>query len=155
MSSIRIIGVGSPSGDCAGLLAIDRLEQMELQLNFPKHQIILEKLDHPGPALLSSIQNADLAIVIDTLICSHAPGEVVPLTPDAVTQDEWVLSENSLGVAETIALGRVLGELPDSLLLLGIAVDQDSSISSDNVDISSATVESILRHITKHIEQVE
>jgi hydrogenase maturation protease len=156
MGSIQIIGVGSPSGsDSLALQAIDKLEQVSLQSDYPQHQIAMEKIDRPGPALLDCMQEADLAIVIDALISSHAPGEVVPLTPNDITQDEWVLSGNSLSVAETIALGSVLGELPNSLLILGLVINQESSVSSDGVDINSATVASLQQQITNSIELVE
>jgi hydrogenase maturation protease len=156
MGSIRIIGVGSPSSsDNLALLAIEKLEQMGWQSEYPQHQIAMEKIERPGPALLDCMQEADLAIVIDALISSHAPGEVVPLTPNDISQDEWVLSGNSLGVAETIALGSVLGELPDNLIIMGLTTNQESGVSSVGVDINSAIVASLQQLIASSIELVE
>lgn len=154
MGSIRIVGIGSASGsESLGLLAIDKLEQMGWRSDYPQHQIIMDKIDRPGPALLDCMQGADLAIVIDALISSHAPGEVVPLTPSDISQDEWALSGNNLSVAETIALGSVLGELPDRLVILGLATNQESCVSSD--EISAATIASLQQQIANSIELAE
>jgi hydrogenase maturation protease len=151
MSSIRIVGVGSPPGDSVGLMAIDNLEQMGLPANFPGHQITLERLDRPGPLLLDCIQGADLAIILDALVSNHEPGEVVPLNPGDITTEEWALSGNSLGVAETIALGSVLGELPERLLILGIVVGQSGELIPDNSEIGLNTMEKLQNSISKEI----
>ncbi len=132
MSSVRIIGVGSPIGsDSVGWAAIDRLEQLNLQQQYPRHHITLEKLDRPGPALLEHMRGADLVIIIDALVGAGPPGEVVSLCPDEIAQQEMVLSGHGLGVAETIALGEALGDLPDRLLLLGIVVQQTDELTTD------------------------
>jgi hydrogenase maturation protease len=148
MNSIRIIGVGSPkASESVGLLVVDQLNQIDFRQDYPDYQISLEKLDHPGPALLDCIQGADLAIIIDALLSDHVPGEVVRLRPDDIVKEEWALSGNELGVAETIALGNVLGELPDRLLILGVVVPQ----SADNSEIDSNTMDKILNTISKEI----
>lgn len=149
MSSIRIVGVGSPSGESVGLMAIDQLEQMGLQSNYPGHQIGLERMDHPGPALLDSIQGADLAIIFDALVSNHEPGEVVQLNPSDITTEEWALSGHSLGVAETIALGSVLGELPERLLILGIVVSQSGELMADKAEIGRNIMEELQNYISK------
>ncbi len=156
MSLVRIIGVGTPPGsDSLALLAIDKLEKMGLQSDYPEHQLSMEKLDRPGPALLDCMQGADLVIILDALISNHATGEVVPLTPDDIAKEEWALSGHSLGVAETIALGRILGELPDNMLLLGLAVNQESVASTATVDINSATIASLQQQVANSIGLLE
>jgi Ni,Fe-hydrogenase maturation factor len=137
------------------LLAVKKLGQMGWQSDYPQHQITYETLDRPGPALLDCMQGADFVFVLDELVSDHAPGEVEPLTPGDIIKDEWVMSGNSLGVAETIALGSVIGELPDSLLLLGLAVRQDGGLSSGNAEIYPATMASIQQHIVNRVGLVE
>jgi hydrogenase maturation protease len=152
MNSIRIIGVGSPkASESVGLLAVDQLKQMDLHQNYPDHQISLEKLDHPGPALLECVQGADLAIIIDALLSDHVPGEVVRLRPDDIVKEEWALSGNELGVAETIALGNVLGELPERLLILGVVALQSAGLTADNSEIDSNIMDKIRNTITEEI----
>jgi len=141
LSLVNIIGVGSPIGsDSVGWAAVDSLEQLGLQQRYPQHQITLKKLDRPGPALLQQMDGADLAIVIDALVCDRELGEVVPLRADEIAQEEWVLSGHELGVAETIALGGVLGELPERLLILGIAIKHPDEIVVNSCELSTETM---------------
>ncbi len=141
MSSVRIIGVGSPLGsDSVGWAAIDGLEQINLQQQYPRHHIILEKLDRPGPALLEHMRGTDLVIIIDALVGDGPSGEVVSLRPDEIARQDMVLSGHGLGVAETIALGEVLGGLPDRLLLLGIVVTQAYEPTADSGELMPDTL---------------
>lgn len=148
MSSVRIIGVGSPLGnDSVGWEAIDRLEQLRLQLQYPNHYITLEKLDRPGPALLEHMQGADFAIIIDALISDDKTGEVVVLNSDEIAQQQEILSGHGFGVAETLALGDVLGDLPDRLLLLGITIKQPDDLSESFCELTSETMAELQRSI--------
>jgi len=141
LSLVNIIGVGSPIGsDSVGWSAIDGLDQLGLQQKYPQHQVTLKKLDRPGPALLQQMEGAELAIIIDALVCDREPGEVVPLRADEIAQEEWVLSGHELGVAETIALGGVLGELPERLLILGIAIKHPDELAANSCELSADTM---------------
>jgi hydrogenase maturation protease len=145
LSSVRILGVGSPIGsDSVGWAAIDGLEQLGLQQKYPHHQISLERLDRPGPALLEQMRGADLVIIIDALISEDKTGEVVTLRPDEIVQQEMVLSGHGLGVAETIALGDALGDLPDGLLILGITVKRTDDLSTSYGELTPETMGELL-----------
>jgi len=63
-----------------------------------------------------------------------------------------MLSGHSLGVAETIALGDVLGDLPSRLLLLGITVEQQGDLSSNQCEIKPETLAGLQRHICQEIK---
>ena len=152
MSLVYIIGIGSPIGsDSVGWAAIDGLEQIGLQQNNPQHQITLKKLDRPGPALLQQMEGADLAIVIDALVCDRKLGEVVPLRADEIAQEEWVLSGHDLGVAETIALGGVLGELPERLLILGIAIKHSNELATNSCGLSDESIRLVESFIAREM----
>jgi Ni,Fe-hydrogenase maturation factor len=97
------------------------------------------------------MQGVDIAIILDTLVGYHEPGEVVSLRPGDITTEEWALSENELGVAETIALGNVLGELPERLLILGIVAPQSADLTADNSEIDSNTMDKIRNTVSKEI----
>ncbi len=153
MASIHLIGVGSNLGNGSiGLVAIDRLEQVGLPSKYPEHQLSLAKLG-TGPALLEHMRGADLAIIIDALVSDYKPGTVMPLRPNQIAQEEWVLSGHSMSIAETIAFGEALGDLPERLLLLGIAVGQELNLTSD-VEITSETLDGLQRHIGLEMELI-
>lgn len=150
MSLVRIIGVGSPIGnDSIGWAAIDGLELIELPRQYPNHQITLERLDRPGPALLQQMRGADHVIIIDALLSAGVTGEVIPLRPDEIARQQKVLSGHGLGVAESIALGAVLGDLPNDLLLLGITVQQTDELSSNYGELAPATMVALQRCIAE------
>jgi hydrogenase maturation protease len=152
LSSVRIIGVGSPFGsDSIGWAAIDALTRLGLPQQYPDHQITLEKLDRPGPALLQQMRAAELVIIIDALVSDAPPGEVVPLRPDEIARQQAVLSGHGLGVAETLALGEVLGELPDRVLLLGIAVKPADELATSCSELAAATLDGLQRCINREI----
>lgn len=154
MSPIRIIGVGSPIGDDRiGWQAIDALAELGLAATYPAGLVTLKKLDRPGPGLLEHMRGADLAIIIDALVCAEEPGSVVALRPDEIARQEGLLSGHGLGVAETMALGQVLGDLPDRLLLLGIAIEQTDDILSNDSEIKPETLAELRRYICLEVEQ--
>lgn len=150
MSCVRIIGVGSPIGnDSIGWAALDGLELIELPRQYPNHQITLERLDRPGPALLQQMRGADHVIIIDALLSAGATGEVVPLRPDEIARQQKVLSGHGLGVAESIALGAALGDLPNGLLLLGITVQQTDELLSNYGELAPETMDELQRCIAE------
>ncbi len=150
MSCVRIIGVGSPIGnDSIGWAAIDGLEQLDLQRQYPNHQITLEKLDRPGPALLEQMRGADHVIIIDALMSDGETEEIVFLRLDEIARQQKVLSGHGLGVAETIALGDVLGDLPERLLLLGITVKQADEPSAGYGELAPETMVELQRCISE------
>jgi hydrogenase maturation protease len=150
LSCVRIIGVGSPIGnDSIGWAAIDGLEQLDLQRQYPNHQITLEKLDRPGPALLEQMRGADHVIIIDALMSDGETEEIVFLRLDEIARQQKVLSGHGLGVAETIALGDVLGDLPERLLLLGITVKQADEPSAGYGELAPETMVELQRCISE------
>ncbi len=155
MNSVCIIGVGSPIGsDSVGWDAIDKLERIGFLAKLPVGKVILEKLDRPGVGLLQYMRGADLAIIIDALVSTKEPGSVVALRSDEIVQQEGLLSGHGLGVADAIALGYVLGDLPEHLLLLGITVEQTDDILSGFADLKPETITELLRYICLEIDHV-
>ena len=110
-----IIGIGSPyAEDSLGLRLIQRLARRELP-----PWVEFRALDRPGLALLERMQGFERVILLD-LLPQLASGEIRELALDELECQASPLSDHSLGVAETLALGRVLGDLPRSLRILGL-----------------------------------
>src|SRR5512139_3501442 len=125
---VAIIGVGSPFGaDRLGWRVIDALEQCVRRNNYPEIHIEFIQADRPNALLLPLFDKADAAVVIDAMQAGLPPGTVRILTPDQLNRESGFLSSHGFGVAESIALGASLGQLPESLTIIGIEMGDDMS----------------------------
>lgn len=117
---LRIIGIGSPFGDdTLGFQAIERLRQ-EFAL-FPSETELLA-LDRPGSTLIPLLEKSDSVVIIDAMQSGQAPGTVQRLVPEELIREKNMPSSHNLGVAESLALAKVLGVMPERLLVYGIEV---------------------------------
>jgi hydrogenase maturation protease len=120
VSRIRIIGIGSPSGDDqAGWLTIDALLDNGLGAG---GAIAIEKQDRPGANLVSSLQGADWVILVDAMQGEGQAGRI-----QRFDRTDWPgyghgLSSHGLGVLDALALAQALGCLPPRLDLYGIEI---------------------------------
>lgn len=120
MSRLCILGIGSPSGDDqAGWMVIDALRARGVQTG---GGIVIDKLDRPGAALLTLIEQADRAILIDGMQGNGQPGTI-----RRFDQQDWPayrggLSSHGFGVLDALMLGRELGSLPPRVDLYGIEI---------------------------------
>jgi len=112
----HIIGVGSPVvGDDFGWLAIDALRVAGLA---DAHE--LRTLDRPGAALIEHLIPGARVILLDAMEAGLPPGSVRELDLEDLIARAHPPSSHQLGLAETLALARALGEWPKRLHLLGI-----------------------------------
>jgi len=112
----RIIGVGSPvAGDDLGWAAIQALEEAGLN-----RCAELLGLDRPGPALLDYLQGRSRVILIDAMQAGLEPGSVCALSPEELITSAHPPSSHDLGLAETLALARALGCMPNRLYVIGV-----------------------------------
>ena len=118
--SILILGIGSPFGaDRVGWEAVELL-RVEPALARAR----LEVSDRPGAGLLTLLQGVDTAILIDAVLSDSRPGTLHHLDPATLARGTRT-SNHGFGVADALALGRVLGNLPPRLHLLGISAAGD------------------------------
>lgn len=106
-----VIGIGNPDrgDDAAGVLVSRALERTRAK----------ELVD--CATLLDAWEGESDVVVVDAMRSGRAPGEVVRF--DATVSDlpvRTVSSTHSFGLAEAIALGRVLHRLPHQLVVFGI-----------------------------------
>jgi hydrogenase maturation protease len=108
---VVVIGIGNAArgDDAAGLIAARRLGGLE----------------HEGDpvVLLDLWGDADLAVVIDAVSSSAAPGTIHRFDATASPLPTYLRSSSSthaIGLAEAIELGRALGRLPARLIVFGI-----------------------------------
>jgi hydrogenase maturation protease len=110
-----VLGCGNPDrgDDAAGPLVAQRLREMGIDAR-----------DHSGDALslMDAWQDADEVLLVDAVVTGKRPGTVSvwdALAGPLVGQSR-LGSSHAFGLAEAIALGRTLGNLPRSLTLYGI-----------------------------------
>lgn len=124
MTRVRIIGIGSPCGDDRiGWDAIEALQASGLLGQYPAGTVEACCCDRPG-ALLAWFQDVEAAILIDAMRSGAPPGTVQKLAVHALAPVQDPVSSHGISVAEQIALGRVLGLLPPTLLVYGIEAGQ-------------------------------
>ena len=118
--ALVVIGVGNPycGDDAVGHEVVRRLAQ-ELG-ECEQVRLLLES--GKGTRLLAAWQDAKTVILIDAVWSGAEPATVYRL--DAVAQPIrsvwWRAPTHTFGVAEAIALARILQELPARLLVYGI-----------------------------------
>ncbi|MGK2952989.1 MAG: hydrogenase maturation protease [Thiobacillus sp.] len=117
---VRILGIGSPSGDDqAGWLTVDALRAAGM-LTSPA--IVIDKLDRPGANLIPMLENASRVILVDAMQRGGEPGEIRHFD-----QQDWPdyghgLSSHGFGVLAALSLARELGSLSPRLDLYGIEI---------------------------------
>jgi hydrogenase maturation protease len=125
---IKVIGIGqSLRGDDAAGLAAVRLWQQTFQPTAKRPNIIVELAELPGIGLLSLLEGATTAILVDAVRSNTLSGTIHILTENQlVTFESEAKSAHGWGVAETLALGRKLtpSSMPKKLVLIGIETGQ-------------------------------
>ena len=141
MSPIRIIGVGSPFGqDRYGWQAVDALRDSDLLRHYPDGLVSLHRCDRPGMDLLNVMRGADGVIIIDAVQSAADPDTLHCLDVQDPIVEHGLLSSHGFGVAATLELGRVLGDLPQHIRIVGIETDPDCTSCTP---LSSALIKDI------------
>jgi hydrogenase maturation protease len=108
MMRIKILGCGNLviSDDGFGIHVIRELEK----LNLPENVELIDA-GTGGLSILSMIEDADKAIIIDALMGGEV-GRVHRLTDEDLPRAKDIISIHDLGLIETLDIGRKLGILP-------------------------------------------
>lgn len=118
MKSVRIVGIGSPSGDDqAGWLVVDALRALGAA---ETPGVALVKLDRPGAALLTQFDAAGHVILIDAMRAGGRPGGIRRLARAAWPTLAAGASSHGFGLADALALAESLGALPARIEVYGI-----------------------------------
>jgi hydrogenase maturation protease len=117
---VRILGIGSPSGDDqAGWLTVDALLAGGVLAG---DEITVDKLDRPGANLIPLLDSATWVILVDAMQNDGEPGRI-----RRFDQKDWPaysggLSSHGFGVVAALSLARELGSLPSRIDLYGIEI---------------------------------
>jgi len=125
---VHIIGVGSPFGDDRlGWVAAESLQRSPVLSVLEPGRIVISILDRPGAMLLAHCHNTDHVIVMDAVRSGAVPGTRHRLSVSDLADSRLPATSHGFGVAAALELARVLGNLPDRLLLRGIEMDASCS----------------------------
>lgn len=119
-----VIAVGNRfrRDDGVGAAVLDALRSRRADGHPVLGGVDLVELDGEATRLVDAWQGRSLAILVDAM--RHAElraGEVVELHgPEGLARPGTAVSSHSTGVAEAARLGRVLGRLPDRVVVLGV-----------------------------------
>ncbi len=151
-NSIKVIGIGQSlrGDDGAGLEAV-RLWHTTYHATRPHPEVQMELAELPDIGLIDFLAGARLAILVDAVHSTSAPGTIHVLSEDdiaAFPADSG--SAHGWGVAETLTLGRQLfsASMPLKLVLIGI-----EAASLGLGDTLSPQVQSALPEAARLIEQ--
>jgi hydrogenase maturation protease len=137
-----VIGVGNDlrGDDAAGWETVRRLS--------PSATLVLHEHGGDAPGLVGLFSPHDDVVVVDAVVSDDPPGTIVeidalcaPLPADV----SWATTHGA-GVAEGIELARVLGQLPRSLVLIGISAKRFDLGSPMSPEVEAA-VEAVVRKL--------
>ena len=122
MAETRVIGIGSPFGaDQLGWLALDVLRQRLPMLSS------VELLPCRFPAELPNLlTGCSRAILLDALQGGFTPGSLQRFALAELPQSGLGVSSHGMDVAAALQLAKVLGSLPQRLIVLGIEVGKEN-----------------------------
>ena len=133
--SLRLVaGIGHPDrgDDAAGLLAARQLEG-HLPPGVALHLCTGDLL-----GLAQGWAGAELAVCIDAVAPSGHPGRIHVLDGQTGFATGHPASSHGFGLAEAVALSRVLGTLPEKLLIYGIEGADFTPGAAMSPDVASA-----------------
>lgn len=141
-----VIGIGSPFGDDqAGWKVIEYLEEGVL----PGSLNIL-KLDRPGPELINHLKGFDRVTLIDALLDQKADaGKTLELSLEHLEQ-LTAASTHGFGLAQTLALAKALGQLPEDLRIFAITGTRFQPNDCLNPTVKTAAQELAQRLVDEH-----
>ena len=117
MATAVVIGVGNRwrRDDIAGIAVLDAL-----QTRVGDHVTLVESDGEPT-RLLDALTMGDLVVLVDAVKTGAEPGTVHRFG-DGSLPDGMGIGQSShlVALVETIELGRLLGKLPNGLVLIGI-----------------------------------
>jgi len=143
-----VIGVGNRwrRDDAVGLEVVDALRERVDDTAEPS--VVLVESDGEPTRLLDAFELAPMVMMVDAVVTGAAPGTVHRFT-DEDLPDQMGIGQSShlVQLVESIQLGKLLGKLPNGLVLIGIeATDFDNG--EGMTDPIAAAVETAVEEIS-------
>lgn len=119
MTTTLVLGLGNiiMSDDGVGPKVIELLQK---DGGLPDDVLLLDG-GTLGLDLLPHLEGVQRLIIVDAVEIGKAPGTVVRLTGDEVPMAlETKLSPHQMGMKDLLAVARLMGQLPDEIVLIGV-----------------------------------
>jgi len=154
---IVIVGIGqSLRGDDAAGLAVVQLWKDSFPLSATDPHVRIEFASCSGIDLLYMLRGAQAAILVDAVQSGVKPGTLHVIDEqDLLSFDQTIGSSHGLGVAETLAIGRILDsqDFPARIVLIGIEAE-DLTYGEGLSRAVQAALPSAARLIESHLRAV-
>ena len=122
---IKVLGIGSPFGDDqVGWKVVENLNAQKNTWPDIFQSIAIEYYDRPGLRLIELMHDVDIVFLIDAIKSGRKIGTIYRLKNKEIDENKHLLSTHGMGVAEALQLGRVLNQLPETIILYGIEVNE-------------------------------
>lgn len=125
MSQLRIFGIGSPFGDDqVGMLVANILRENLCLNGYSNLQLEVIAQDRPGVRLLDLMQGAKIVFIIDAIKTGAPLGTIHCYRNHEINCVKNNISSHSLNLGEVYSLGKILNQIPETLVLYGIEIDE-------------------------------
>ncbi|WP_084525539.1 hydrogenase maturation protease [Nocardia vaccinii] len=145
-----VIGIGNEyrGDDGIGPLVAARLDRLELP------GVLVAVCDGEPGNLLDLWEGADLAVVVDAVLCRPStPGRIRRTTADALRGVTAAASSHTLGVPDAVRLGRALGRLPRELVVIAVEAAR-LDLGTELSEPVAAAIPEILRAVQDELARV-
>lgn len=112
-----VIGVGNEyrHDDGIGPVVADAIAERDL----PEVKVVVS--DGEPAALLEAWSGADLAVVVDAVLCDPStPGRIWRSTVDTLPDGKAAASSHALGIPDALLLGQALDRVPGRLVVFAV-----------------------------------
>ena len=94
-------------------------------------------------AILNTWQGAPLAVIVDAAVSQSTPGTIHRLELDAAPLPRELArcSSHGVGLAEAVEIGRILGRMPEKLIIYAVEADNFDPGVGMTKAVSAAAVE--------------
>lgn len=148
---ILVIGIGNifRNDDGAGVIAIKILQKK----NLPNTKVI--ELSGEGVELMTAWENFKTVIIIDAVSSGDEIGKIFFLNAneEQIPKKFFNYSTHAFSLAESIELSRVLGELPEKLIIYGIEGKNFSTGQNISIEVEKSIYE-VVNKIEDYILEV-
>lgn len=131
LSRTAIIGIGSPNkNDDIGWLMIDQLLKNKSFVSLQQKGLNLLKLDRPGVSLANHIKDYKHVLIIDAMNPAQSNQSFVCIDVKQLQAGPSLFSSHETGVAESLTLLKSTQQLPEQLIIFGIACINNEHIKT-------------------------
>ncbi|MCX7122019.1 MAG: hydrogenase maturation protease [Gammaproteobacteria bacterium] len=151
---IGVIGIGSSFG--ADNIAQDVINLLKKHTkNKFQDTIQFEYYDRPGIYLLEIIKKFKVVHLIDAVVSENTEGTLHRYENlDVLQAENFLLSSHGVGVAEALALGKILNCLPQKIIVHGIEIENSKTIKAISREIIQARDELVSKIVSELTSQV-